>query len=87
MSGRPRHDRDDRGLFHEAMGAAIRRRRDAAGLSQRKLGEVLRVSHALIDKWEHGVTPPPSYIVWKLAHLFDCSADDLMVDPSAEVAA
>lgn len=87
MSGRPRHDRDERGIFHEAMGRAIRAHRNAAGMSQRQLGEQLRISHALVDKYEHGITPAPSFVVWKLAHLFNCTTDDLMVDPAKEVAA
>jgi transcriptional regulator with XRE-family HTH domain len=82
-----RHPDAEKTAFHEALGSSIRRHREAAGLSQRQVGEAVGTTGSAIDKYEDGATPAPSFVVWKLAHLFNVTTDELMVDPSGEVAA
>ena len=73
--------------FHTALGQAIRARREAAGMTQAAVARAIGSSQSTVEKWENGYSPAPSFAVWRLAHLFDCSCDALMVDPAREVAA
>lgn len=79
----PHHQRfhADKVRFQAAVGAAIRKHRHAAGMSQTQVAKAIGVSQTSVDNYEDGTSAPPSFVVWQLAHLFDCTADDLLVDP------
>lgn len=66
--------------FHAALGRKIREHRDRVGLTQRKVAELLGLTASALDKYEDGTTAAPSYVVWRIAHILDCTTDDLMVD-------
>jgi transcriptional regulator with XRE-family HTH domain len=83
----PNHRGAHKQAFHWAMGEAIRRKRTELGIMQYKAAEAIGISASSLDNYEEGTTPAPSFVVWQLAHLFDCSTDELMVDPKKDVAA
>ena len=62
----------------DTIGQRITRLREKSGLSQRKLGEILGVSHVSIQNWEKGISAPSSVELVKIADLFNISTDFLL---------
>lgn len=67
--------------WQAAVGDAIRRHREALGMSQDKVAKALSMSKSSIDSYEDGTSAPPSFVVYQLAMLFDCTTDAILVDP------
>lgn len=61
-----------------AIGANLRRLREAAGLSQKQLGELLGSSHARVMRLEAGRTRAPAPLLVELAKLLKGSLSDLL---------
>lgn len=61
-----------------AIGANIRRLREAAGLSQKQLGEMLDSSHTRVMRLEAGKTRAPAPLLVELARLLKGSLSDLL---------
>ncbi len=59
-------------------GNYIFEKRAEAGLSQRQLAGLLKVSEKTISKWENGKAKPRPEVLKKLAVLFNVSMDDLL---------
>ena len=59
-------------------GNYIYEKRTEAGLSQRQLAGLLKVSEKSISKWENGKAKPRPEILKKLAVIFDVSIDELL---------
>jgi transcriptional regulator with XRE-family HTH domain len=56
----------------------ISQSRKKAGYSQRKLAELLEVTHVTVQKWEGGQHTPGSIDLGKIADLFGVSTDWLL---------
>jgi transcriptional regulator with XRE-family HTH domain len=54
--------------------------REAAGLTQEGLAEILKVDRSTIAKWESGVSLPRADKLPNLAKLLKCTVDDLLKD-------
>lgn len=62
---------------------SIKAMRQAKGLAQWQLAELLGVKQACIAQWETGKTSPKFFRLAQIANALDCSVDDL-VRPDAE---
>jgi transcriptional regulator with XRE-family HTH domain len=60
------------------IGALVRKRREAAGLSQAALGEVLGVTYQMVWKYEEGKTPLTVVKLAQIAEALDCKTYDLI---------
>lgn len=60
-----------------ALGRRLTRARHLAGLTQREVAAVTRVSRFRLSAWEHGRRPAPLSIVLRLADLYGCSVRSL----------
>ncbi len=58
----------------------IKRRREAAGLSQVELGNEMGCVQGAIANWEREVTLPKARDLPRLARVLGCSISDLFVD-------
>ena len=61
-----------------SLGKAIKRHREALGLTQSQLAESIFVSFQAISAWERGVTPPDLENICCLADFFGVSVDTLI---------
>lgn len=63
----------------EIIGKNIRKRRQALGLSQLKLGLAVYgyENNVLISAWENGRSCPGAYYLWRLGQAFGCTIDEL----------
>lgn len=64
--------------FKEKIGAAVRRAREDAGLSQGELGAKIGTAYGAISEIERGVTVPNLSTAWALADTLGLSIDDLV---------
>lgn len=55
----------------------IKKYRKAAGMTQVKLAEIMKVSQSTVCAWETGAANPPADVLPKLADLFHCTIDAL----------
>ena len=63
----------------EIIGREIRQRREAMGLSRRKLAEAVGYHDATsVRYWEIGRNMPSAWSLYCLARVFGCTVDDLM---------
>lgn len=60
------------------MGEEIKRRRIAAGLSQKALAAKLGVAQSMVSCWETGENAPNIKNAVALAKIFGCTVDDLL---------
>ena len=67
-----------------ALGNLIRQKRQARGLSQEQLAQQLEVSRQAVAKWESGKSRPRAELLPKLAKLFGCSIEELLVPDGPE---
>lgn len=63
----------------------FRQARVNAGLSVREVMAEMGVTDAAVYMWETGVTKPRASILVKLAGLYHCSVDDLLIDDSGQI--
>ncbi|MEC3957664.1 XRE family transcriptional regulator [Nocardia sp. CDC153] len=77
--GEPEDGDDTIGVF----GAAVRRRREEAGLTLEQLSTRSSVSRAMLSKVERGEKSPTIGIAAKIAHALDVSLSDLIGGPAA----
>ncbi len=56
--------------------------RQAKGLAQRQLAEMIGVKQESITQWETGKTSPRFDRLAEIANALDCSVDDLVKDDS-----
>lgn len=59
------------------MGAKIRERREAAGMSQKQLAAALGVDPSAVSLWESGKTYPSYTNILKLSEVLNCNPGDL----------
>ena len=69
----------------EAVGVVVRRRREALGLSQEKLGEAAGLHVTYVRKIESRRHNPSVQVVWLLAKGLDVSFSTLCAEVEAEV--
>lgn len=68
------------------LGERIKACRQAAGLSQEKVAELVGVSRQAVTKWESGQSAPSTENLFRLAELFGTTTDLLLTDQTAEPA-
>lgn len=61
----------------------IRELREAKGLTQTELGEMVGVNQSTIDKYESGIIVPPLHRAFKLTYVLGCEMQDLVDTTSA----
>lgn len=59
---------------------AIKKFRERMNWTQAELAEKCGVVKSAVSMWESGERMPPVIMLLKLAKIFDCTADDLLVD-------
>ncbi|MCM1393250.1 MAG: helix-turn-helix domain-containing protein, partial [Ruminococcus sp.] len=64
--------------FKKSFGENICRLRREKGITQIQLAQDLNYSDKAISKWERGESIPDTYTVFKIAELFNVSADELL---------
>lgn len=69
-----------------ADGAAIRRARELAGLTQDALARKLRVDRSAVAHWENGKTQPSARNFKALRRALRVTAESLMVVPDEQAA-
>ena len=73
-----------------ALGRLLQERREAAGYSRTRVGELVGISPGTIEGWELGrVAKPPIHDVVRLAHFLGIAADELqraVFDDAGEIA-
>lgn len=62
----------------QALGQAIRTRRETLGISQRGLAEQVGTSQNAIYEWEAGLVAPGADKLWLLADAFDMQPSELL---------
>ena len=67
----------DRGWFFAAVADKVAERRQARGLSQRELAELVGTTQSAIARLERGGRPPRIYTLLRIADALEC---DLVVD-------
>jgi transcriptional regulator with XRE-family HTH domain len=61
-----------------ALGRLLQSRREAAGYSRTRIGELVGIKAGTVEGWELGrVAKPPIHDVLRLAHFLDISAEDV----------
>ena len=68
-----------------SIGAKIRARREAHGLSQGALAEQVFVSRQTVNNWENAKTLPDIRSLQLMAKTFDCTVDELLDDDAARL--
>ena len=56
----------------------IKEFRKQLGLSQEKLAKLVGVKQATVSQWESGISQPSLRSVRKIAHVFQCTIDELL---------
>lgn len=59
-------------------GLRIKQLREARGLSQRDLAQLLQIAKGRVTKYERGVHTPPASILVRLADIFHATIDSLL---------
>lgn len=67
----------------KAVGQAIASRRAAAGLSQERVAEALRITRQAVSRMETGVTITTVVRLAELAEICDCGIEELLTDAYA----
>ena len=67
--------------FNARLGAAVRARREARGLTQAELGKALGVTFQQVQKYERGTNRIAAATLAKIADALDTPASDLMGEP------
>jgi len=62
----------------QALGRAIRSRRETLGISQRGLAEQVGTSQNAIYEWEAGLVAPGADKLWLLADAFEMTPSELL---------
>ena len=63
------------------IGERIKQAREAKGIKQKKLAEILEVNYTTISRWEKGEREPRVGDIQKLAVALDISVSDLLGEP------
>lgn len=63
-----------------SIGENIRQRREAAGMSQKKLADAIGCGMTTLVGWEKDVNAPPGDKVVAMAKLFGCSTDEILLE-------
>ena len=65
----------------------IKKLREAAGISQMRLSEMINVPQSTIASWETGRALPRADKLPLIAKALGCTVDDLLKEPSSETEA
>lgn len=79
------HQGDDERVaqIRRAVGAAIAKKREQAGMSQEAVAEMLGIGHLSISRMERGVHNVTADRLIQLAEIFACRADELLLPASS----
>lgn len=66
----------------QTIGGAIAKYRQAAGLTQAQLAEILDIGNDAVSRMERGTTTPTIIRLLELADIFHCEVADLVTDSS-----
>jgi transcriptional regulator with XRE-family HTH domain len=72
----------DEQALTKVVGKAISKRRLACNLTQEEVAERLNVGNEAVSRMERGTVMPTVARLVELAEIFNCSADDLLVESS-----
>ncbi len=73
-------DPEDTDLGSKLLGAAVQRRREAAGLSRRQVTQISDIGYDTLFSIEHGRRLPSLLTLLKLAKVLETSPRDLLTD-------
>lgn len=68
-----------------SFGSRLKERREALGLKQKQLGELLGVSGNAIGNYENGISSPNANILYKVFTVLKCDANYLYQDEMREL--
>lgn len=73
-----------RSASSEALGTFLKAKREKAGLTQKQVSDVLGyTTPQFVSSWERGEREPPMSAIWRLASIYNISAEkifDVMLD-------
>lgn len=64
--------------MNERIGMAIRKTREAKGMTQRDLERKIGASRGMVWYWEDGQFAPTAYFLCQMADALECSVDELL---------
>ena len=70
-----------------SFGSRMRERREALGLKQKQLGELLGVSGNAIGNYENGISSPNANVLYKVFEVLKCDANYLYQDEMRDFSA
>lgn len=73
--------------LRKIVGQCIAKKREAAGLTQEAVAERISMSTEGYARYERGETPPSLVTLGRLATIFECGIDDLVVEASTGLTA
>lgn len=73
---------NSRSQLTHVIGRAIAKYRQAKGLTQAELAEILGIGNDAVSRMERGTIVPTVTRLIELAEIFDCEAADLLTDSS-----
>lgn len=84
MAERPLHDTERR-KYAESFGQRLVSLMDAAGMTVAELHRITGVSENTISRYRTGQTEPTLYVIFQIARILGCSADELLGMEEMEV--
>ena len=61
-------------------GAALREARNASGLTQRQLGEIIGTTEQHVQLWEYGKRQPTATYLLRMMVALHCTVENLLMD-------
>lgn len=70
------------GELFKTIGRTLARRRDARGLTQEQVSEMLQIGTEAVSRMERGITMPTVQRLVELAEIYQCGIDELLIASS-----
>lgn len=71
-----------RGELFQSIGRTLAHRREASGLTQDQVAEVLQIGSEAVSRMERGITMPTVQRLAELAEIYRCGIDELLIASS-----
>jgi transcriptional regulator with XRE-family HTH domain len=72
----------EHGELFKTIGRTLARRRDARGLTQEQVAEILQIGTEAVSRMERGITMPTVHRLVELAEIYQCGIDELLIASS-----
>jgi transcriptional regulator with XRE-family HTH domain len=69
----------------KTIGRALAHRRDARGLTQEQVAEILEIGTEAVSRMERGITRPTVQRLVELAEIYQCGIDELLIASSTRI--